>query len=179
MKFITISFLVMMFLGICSVKEVFSQQSTTAMKDQTADWSALFPVIPGCERVIQALTQSGEVFEQTAIYKREGGNINNGGCGSITFRVEPGARTAARERFEPFQMFNQKIKIGKFDAYTSSPQCGNDDWIGSTAVYFDENKLLAVTANRGAAAILEFAQKADYELIRKSMKSPPKQGINN
>ena len=81
---------------------------------------------------------------------------------------EPAARKTARENFKrsELSLLTQQIKIKNFDAYQNSPLCGNDNWIGSTSVYFDKDKVLIAEAYRGAAQILEFAQNADYELLK-------------
>lgn len=175
MKFLCLSFSLLIFFTGFSRHEILLQPSIGAKQIQTADWSALFPEIPGCERIIQPLTQNGEVFEQAAIYEREGyknnKNENYFGCGSIALRFAPSARKSARENstIADFPL-RQPIQIKNFEAYHSSPLCGNDDSRGSTAVYFDEDKVLIVSAYRGAEKILEFAQNADYELLKKSMK---------
>ena len=56
-----------------------------------------------------------------------------------------------------------------YEAYKNSPQCGNDDWQGSIEVVFDKDKSLSVSANRGSNLILDFANNADYESLKKSM----------
>jgi hypothetical protein len=38
--------------------------------------------------------------------------------------------------------FRQVFQIKSFDAYGKSPRCGNDEWISSTAIYFDKDKVL-------------------------------------
>ncbi len=174
MKILLLSFsLLIFFTGLCK-DELLLQPSIGAKLDQTSDWSALFPEIAGCERVIQPLTQNGEVFKQIAIYERENykdnQNENYVGCGSIALRFEPSTRKTARENstIEDFPL-RQRLRIKDFDAYHSSPLCGNDDWRGSTSVYFDDDKVLIASANRWTDKILEFAQNADYELMKKSM----------
>jgi len=175
MKFLCFSFWAIVLLGSLSLNEAFSQQSIVARQNQIADWSALFPEIPNCERVIQPLTLKDKVFEQVAKYERENYKNNRSenyyGCGSITLRFEPSARKSARENSKraAYFLFGQIFQINKFDAYSQSPQCGNDDWRGSTTVYFDEDKVLIVSAYIGAEKILDYAQSADYELMRKSM----------
>ncbi len=93
MKFLYLSFWLVVLLGSLNVKEVFSQKSTNGKQIQIADWSGLFPEIPNCEREIQPIKQNGEVLEQVAIYERENYKNNKGenyfGCGSITLRFEP------------------------------------------------------------------------------------------
>lgn len=173
MKLLYFSFFLIILLASFSV-EGFSQQSNLARHNETTDWSALFPKIPNCERIIQPLTQNGEVLEQVAIYEREGyknnQSVNYFGCGSITLRFEPSARKAARENSKRVDFFPRQIfQIKNFDAYQDSPQCGNDVWIGSTTIYFDKDKVLIVSAYGGAEKILEFAQNADYELMKKLM----------
>lgn len=146
---------------ILSATAIFAQQTDKSKQSNTTDWSALFPTIAGCGREIQPLKQNGKVFEQTANYFR---------CGSITLRFEPSARKTAREKSSVLDFpMNVPTKVKDFEAYQSSPLCGNDDWIGSTAVYFDENQVLIVSAYMGGAQILEFAQNADYGLLKKSI----------
>jgi hypothetical protein len=184
MKNLFLSFSLLIFSTGFSSNEVLSQSPTNPINYQTADWSVLFPEITGCERVIQPLKQNGEVLEQTAIYERENYKQNKGenyvGCGSITLRFEPSARETARENSKrvDFFPFGQTVRIKSFEAYSHSPQCGNDDWTGSISVYFDKDKLLFVSAFSGAEKILEFAQNADYELIKKSMKNLVKKRTN-
>ena len=160
--------LVFLLIFIFSANAVFAQISAQRVKE--ADWSALFPEIAGCERVVQPLTQNGEIFEQTAVYETRINSDENRiyyGCGSITLRFEPSARKSADKIYaNSFKLFLRKGKIKTFDAYTSSPQCGNDEWRGSTSVYFDEDKVLIVSAKRGAGNILDFVETADYELMK-------------
>lgn len=175
MKILCLSFSLLIFFTGFSRNEIFLQPSIGAKLNQTTDWSALFPEIAGCERIIQPLMQNGEVFEQTVVYERENYKEYKGenyfGCGSITLRFEPSARKLARENstIADFPL-RQPIQIKNFEAYHSSPLCGNDVWTGSTAVYFDEDKVLIVSANIGAEKILDFAQNADYKLLKKLMK---------
>ena len=175
MKILCLSLSLLMFFTGFGNNKVLLEPSISAKNFQTSDWSALFPEITGCERVIQPLTKNGEVFEQSAVYEREGyknnKNENYFGCGSITLRFEPSARETMRESSKKVEYFPliQQLKIKKFDAYQSSPLCGNDEWIGSTSVYFDKDKVLIVSAYIGAYKILEFAQNADYELMKKSI----------
>jgi len=174
MKFLCFGFFVIVLLGSLSVNEVFSQQSIVLGQNQFVDWSALFPEIPNCERFIQPITQSGEIFEQIAVYEREGyqkykNEQNYFGCGSITLRFAPSARKSARQNFTIINFPTQKLRVKTFDAYRNSPLCGNDVSIGSTEVYFDEDKVLIARAYVGAHIILDFAQVADYNLMRKSI----------
>lgn len=173
MKILYFSFLALVFLGTLSVNEAFSQQSTEAKQNQIADWSQMFPEIPNCERVIQPITRKSEVLEQVAIYKwanaENNGNENYGGCGLITLRFEPSARESARKDSDIVLPPRRQFKIKTFDAYGDSPLCGNDIWAGSITVFFDKDKVLIVSANRGATQILGFARNADYELMKKSM----------
>jgi hypothetical protein len=177
MKRITFSFMAVF---IFSVNAVFAPLPIDAQKNENADWAALFPEIPGCERIIQPITQNGKVFEQTAVYERQNykeykGNNNYFGCGSIALRFAPSARKSARINYvnsiqNPIYFPPpQKQTVKSFDAYSNSPLCGNDIWVGSTSVYFDEDKVLMVSAYMGAGNILEFAKNADYELLRKSI----------
>lgn len=138
-------------------------------RSQTDDWSRLFPEISGCQRTIQPLTRSGEVIEQIAVYKRE--DDKNYKCGSITLRIAPKSRQSAAKDFNAssFNPFRRKIVIKDFDAYTASPLCGNDEWRGSTTVYFDEDKVLIASAQRGTNRILDFPETADYAMLKKSM----------
>jgi hypothetical protein len=138
-------------------------------QSQTVDWSELFPEISGCERMIQPLTRSGEVIEQIAVYNRE--DDKNYKCGAIILRIAPKSRQSAAKIYKTFgfSLFKRKITVKDFVAYTASPQCGNDDWQGSTTVYFDEDKSLIVSAQRGTNRILEFPETADYALMKKSM----------
>lgn len=174
MKILCLSFSLLIFFTGFRSNEVLLQPSIGAKNYQTEDWLALFPEIPNCERVIQPLTQNGEVFEQTAIYERENYKEYKGenyfGCGSITLRFEPSAGKTALENSTIADFpFRQPIRINNFEAYRSSPLCGNDESSGSTSVYFDEDKVLIVSAFVGAEKILEFAQNANYELMKKSM----------
>lgn len=146
--------------------EVFSQRAT--------DLSVLFPEFPGCDRVLEPIKRTDKSYEQTAVYERgsqqDRGNPNYFGCGSITFRFEPSARKTARENSSILDFPSRvPVKVNNFDAYRGSPLCGNDIWIGSTQVYFDDDKSLTVSAFMGADAILEFAQNADYLMLKKAM----------
>lgn len=172
MKILYFSFSLLLLFS-CLVVESFSQ--SVAEQFQHEDWSALFPEIPHCERVIQPLKQKGEIFEQTAVYEREDyqkfkNQPHYFGCGSITIRSASLARKAARENFavNNFPM-TQKFQIKTFEAYRNSPLCGNDISIGSIEVYFDEDKVLIVHAFVRAHKILDFAQNADYDLMKESM----------
>jgi len=169
MKSLYFILLILLFSVSLSCEQTPAQATIVMQKSQTADWAALFPEISGCKRTIQPLTQNGEVFEQTAIYERE--DFENYKCGSITLRFAPRARQAAAENFKMnnFSLFRRKTKINDFEAYTVSPQCGNDDWRGSTTVYFDENKVLIVSAYRWSGGISGFPQTADYALMKKLM----------
>ena len=180
MKFLHLLLWVTLFCGILSVGETFAQQSVKSKPAQATDWSALFPDIPGCVRIIQPLAQNGKTFEQLAIYERQDFETrkdkdpNYFGCGSITLRFEPSARKSASINHTnlvnfPIYMPPQKSKVKTFDAYSSSPQCGNDIWVGSTDVYFDKDMVLTVSANLGATSILEFAENADYKFLKKSI----------
>lgn len=146
--------------------EVFSQRAT--------DLSVLFPEFPGCERVLEPIKRTDKSYEQTAVYERgsqqDRSNPNYLRCGSITLRFEPAARKSARENPSILDsQFRQPFKLKKFDAYSDSPWCGNDVWVGSTQVYFDADKSLTVSAYMGADAILEFAQNANYLMLKKAM----------
>lgn len=175
MKFLCLIFSLLILFTNFRGNEMFTHSSINAKQNRNTDWSELFPEIPNCERVIQPLTQNNEVFEQIAVYEREGyknnKNENYFGCGSITLRFEPFARKKAREDFKrsDYLPFRQVFRIKELDAYSESPQCGNDVWMGSTAIYFDEDKALILSAYLGADKILKFAQSADYLLIEKSM----------
>jgi hypothetical protein len=184
MKFLCFSFLAIVLLGSLSVIEAFSQILIVPRQNQSEDWSALFPEIPNCERVIQPLTLKGGVFEQVAMYKRENyknnKNENYFGCGSITLRFEPSARKAARQDFaNSASPLRHQFQMKGFDAYSESALCGNDDWRGSTTVYFDEDKVLIVSAYTGAEKILEFAKNVDYELKKKQWTNLSKTTIFN
>lgn len=97
-------------------------------------------------------------------------NENYFGCGSITLRFEPSARKKVRQSFAISDSpLRQQFQIKGFDAYSESALCGNDEWRGSTTVYFDEDKVLIVSAYTGADKILDYSRSADYELMRKSM----------
>lgn len=163
-----------------SAGETSAQQSVKSKETVSADWSALFPEIPNCVRIIEPIKQNGKAFEQTAVYERadfetrKGKDPNYFGCGSITLGFAPGARRSANINYnnislEPFFILPQKSKVKTFDAYSDSPQCGNDIWIGSTSVYFDKDMVLMVSANLGAAGILEFAENADYRFLKKTI----------
>lgn len=159
---------------LCFYGETFSQLSVNSQSTQITDWAVLFPEIPNCEQVIQALTRNNNVFEQTVIYEWKGypknKNENYVSCGTITLRSAHSARKEALQNFRLYDSpTNQRVKIRGFDAFRDGPMCGNDVWIGSTSVYFDDDKLLIVSAYGSAGAILEFAQNADYELIKNSM----------
>ena len=164
MKILAFSFLTVF---IISANAVFAQKS------ENMDWTDLFPEIPGCERIIEPLTQTGKIFEQTARYQpsRNDNPRIYYGCGSITLRFEPSARKSASVNFskQPNFPFTRKQTVKTFDAYTDSPLCGNDDWRGSIRVYFDEDKVLIVSAKRGAGDILKFAETADYELMKETI----------
>jgi hypothetical protein len=170
MKFICLIFWTI----ILSANIIFAQQIDKSRQNDAGDWTAFFPVIAGCEREIQPLKQTGKIFEQTANYEHKDykkyKNKNYFGCGSITLRFEPSSRKTARAKSSILDFpGNMPTKVKGFESYRSSPLCGNDDWIGSTAVYFDENKVLIVSANIGGEKILDFAQNADYKLLRKSV----------
>jgi len=142
---------------------------------KTDDWSKFFPDIPNCDRTTEPLVQRGNAIEQVAKYRLRGyensDDQESAQCGSITLRIEPNARHIARANFMTAapSMFARAFSIGKSDAYSQWAQCGNDPSLGSTAVYFDDDKLLEVSAFRNGASILDFAQNADYEAIRSSM----------
>lgn len=172
MRFLFFSFsLFIIFIGLAF--NAFSQQVNIVKQGE--DWSALFPEIPNCERIIQPITQKGEIFEQTAVYERQGyqkykNEQNYFRCGSITIRFAPSARKSARKNFTIINFpMTRKFQVKTFEAYRNTPRCGNDVSIGSTEVYFDEDKVLSVSAYIGAQAILDFALNADYELMKKSM----------
>lgn len=154
-----------------------------ADKKSADDWSGLFPEIPGCEKIVQPLRRQGKVIEQTADYERENyRNLRNNpdypnyfGCGSITLRLEPSARQKASKvdtsmtgAFPP-----QPTTVKGFFALRDGPQCGNDVWVGSTAVYFDTDKVLIVSSYIGADKITEFSETADYRTISKFMENFP------
>lgn len=158
---------------------IFSANAVFAQNSETADWSNLFPEIAGCVRIIEPLKQNGKIFEQTAIYERldfetrKDKDPNYFGCGSITLRFEPAARKSASINYTnlvnfPIYFPPQKQIVKNFDAYSRSPQCGNDSWIGSTDVYFDKDMVLTVSENMGGG-ILEFAESADYKLLKKTI----------
>ena len=180
MKLLQISLWLTVCCGILSVGETFSQPPVKSKPSPDADWSALFPEIPNCLRIIEPLTRNGKIFEQRAVYERpnyqtdKGKNPNYFGCGSIALSFKPSARKLAETNYmnitlEPFFIPPQKLKMRNFDAYGDSPLCGNDIWIGSTTVYFAENMSLSVSANMGGTAILEFAENADYKLLKKKI----------
>jgi hypothetical protein len=165
-------FSLLLFICAGTSVEVFSQNS--AKQIQAADWSDLFPEIPNCDRTIQPISRNGEVVEQTANYDwanyKGEKNQYYYGCGSITLRYAPNARQSARESSSTLNFpMNVPIRVKTFEAYQSSPMCGNDNWLGSTAVYFDENMALFVTANLNAYKIIEFAQEVDYKLLKKRL----------
>lgn len=154
---------------------IFSANAVFAQKSEMKDWSDLFPEIAGCERNVQPLTKNGEIYEQTAVYQpfEEKGNKSSGfwGCGEITLRFEPSAGRTASEAFskEPSNPFNKKLKVKNFDAYRSSPFCGNDIWRETIRVFFDEDKVLIIKAKKGVGSILRFVETADYELLKKAI----------
>lgn len=177
MKFLYSAFWVIILAGTV----ILAQQTGKTNRNDTADWSALFPVIAGCRRDVRSLKQAGRVFEQTAIYQREGyeSNKNYTPCGSITLRFEPFARKTARKKTDTFFFLtNVPTKVKGFEAYQSSPLCGLDTWRGSTTVYFDEDKALIADANAGGEKILEFTQNADYGWLRKSLNKLVRGKIN-
>lgn len=177
MKFLQVAFLTIIVLGSLTFTEAIPRQSIVVKQNKVADWSELFPEIPNCERVIQPLTHKGEIFEQIAIYEQENYKNYKGdnylSCGSITLRFEPSAKksaqaTAANSDLGYFP-FRQPLQIKNFYAYQVSPMCGNDDSIGVSTVFFDKDKILIVQANTWAKTIMDFAQTADYEVLKKSI----------
>jgi len=162
-------------LSIFIMALIFSANTVFSQKNEKADWAALFPEMPGCERVVQPLVQNGETFEQTAFYRpreeSESENRLSYGCGTITLRLDPSARHSAAELYEkqPKSPFFRKQTVKNFDAYSETPLCGNDDRRGTTRVYFDEDKVLIVSARRGAGDLLDFVETADYERLKESM----------
>jgi hypothetical protein len=175
MKVLSLGFIVLALLGSFNINRANAQRSTVMDRSPAADWSALFPEIAGCERSIRPLSRTGEIFEQTAVYRRAGfknaQNENYLPCGSIALRVMPGARKAAAENFKQLLPvpFRRKTMIGSFDAYSVSPLCGNDNRMGSLTVYFDADKALIVDAYRGAGSLWSFSRTADFEGLKKSM----------
>lgn len=158
----------------CSVAFILMFFSEEAFSQRASDLSGFFPEFSGCERVLEPIKRNEKGYEQTAVYQRgsqqERSNPNYFGCGSITFRFEPSARKATRANPSILDFpFRQPFKLKKFDAYSYSPWCGNDMWLGSTQVYFDEDKVLTVSAYVGSHAILEYAQNADYAMLKKTM----------
>jgi hypothetical protein len=175
--YITMSFLIVSFwlLSIFSTNAAVAPVPVDFRRDEKPDWSALFPEFQGCERVIQPLAQNGKIFEQTARYERQGFRENKNQfyvpCGTVTLRFEPSARkTASANHAKSFEIPPVgKRKVKNFDAYMNSPLCGNDEWMGSTSVFFDENMSLTVSAYRGTSGILEFAETADYAQLKKTI----------
>lgn len=152
--------------------QLFSQSPKLTPK--TEDWSSLFPEIPNCVREIQPITQHGKTITQSANYYQKSQLENEkkpsyAGCGSISFWVQPSARKSARERSKTSFPSFLPFKIKNFDAYGDGPSCGVDFWLGSIEVYFDKDKVLRVSANHGAKPIMDFANDADYDLIKRSM----------
>ena len=138
------------------------------------DWSALFPEIPNCEREIYPINISsdGNFVEQTANYKKNGIV-----CGSITLRLKSSLKKDRQEIIKMhFRPTTQKVQIKNFEAYRYSPQCGNDDWLGSIEVFFDEDKSFTVSANRGDQDILKLAETIDYERLKRTMSKATQQG---
>lgn len=152
---------------------IFPIAAVKAQENKTNDWANLFPEIADCERIIQPLTQNGKVFEQTAVYKPANGEQNQifPGCGSITLQVQPSLKKSADANYatQIGSPFTKKLKIKDFDAYSVTPICGNDDSRETLYIYFDKDKALIINAKRGFGNILEFAESADYELMKKSL----------
>lgn len=156
----------------------FYSEEFTSETSNAADLTEFFPEIAGCVRVVEPLRREGKMIVQTARYERPGykenkNNPNYYGCGAISLRHEPGAaenrKTRARASVGIHSLFTKTYKINDFDAYRTSPQCGNDISIGAIEVYFDADKVLSVNAFQGAGEILSFAEKADYAAIEKTL----------
>ncbi len=164
-----------MLLFFFSTNAVFAPLRVAAQKSEDIDWSELFPEFPGCQRTIQPLVRTGETSYQTAVYKPQNPEKFNPptyyGCGTIALRYAPGERKTETANFKPQleNPFFRKRKIKSFDAYTVTPLCGNDDSSGSTRVYFDEDKVLIISAMRGAGNLLEFAETADYDRLKSAI----------
>jgi hypothetical protein len=180
MKKLSLFLCLAVFCGIFSAGETFAQQSLSSKAEQIADWSALFPEIPGCVRIVQPITQNVKIIEQTAIYEqkdfetRKGKDPNYFDCGSISLRFEPSARRSASINYAnlvnfPIYFPPQKSKVKSFDAYTESPMCGNDNWLGTTDVYFDKDMVLTVSVNLGGAGLSDFIENADYKRLKKAI----------
>ncbi|MBS1796996.1 MAG: hypothetical protein JSS81_24430 [Acidobacteria bacterium] len=133
----------------------------------------LFPEIRGCRRAVLPPVWKETIFEQSADYELTVGTDNAAAelCGRITLRIEPGLRTKTRREFaaQPQMLFNRKYRFKNFEAYSYSPQCGNDPWLGTNSVYFDADKVLTVEARRGGAQLFEFLEQADYSLLKDKM----------
>lgn len=166
MKILTFGFLTMF---------IFSANTIFAQKSKMKDWSHLFPEIQGCERTFEPLVKNGEIIEQTAVYRPQSVKENEAqiyyGCGVITLRFQPSARKDADLSYsdQGYNPFIRKQKVKTFDAYSESPMCGNDEWRGMLRVYFDEDKVLIVRAKRGVGDIFQFAENADYGLMKKTI----------
>jgi hypothetical protein len=168
------------FLTICFQGKGLSQRTFKVMNEKSS-LLAQFPQIPGCERDITSLSTENRGLEYTVTYERIGTSIdrkdpNYFGCGSISVRVAPGIRKEALQNIAMFGFLtSQLIKINGFDAVQTSPLCGNDPWIGSYSVYFNEDKVLIVSANVPNYEILKYASNADY----KSLKSALNEAVKN
>jgi len=165
-----------------------------------ADLSQFFPNVPNCIKNIQPLTRDGNRLEQTAIYRipriaeQTQTSVSQPGevdltvypdsfmpglptsCGSITIRSAPGLRHAARKQHKnaaqfDFSQSNKPFLIQGHLAYSASPLCGNDPWVGSTSIYFEKNMELQVSADQGPGEmLLDFTRSADYIAIKASIR---------
>ncbi len=179
MRYLYLCFLVTLFFAGLAADYAYPQSRTKVIKNKSSDWTILFPQIPGCERIVQPVQRYGKVIEQTAVYEREHyEKLKNNpdypnyfGCGSITLRLEPSAREKAAKRDFTFTGIIPPYltSIRGFFALRDGPLCGNDFWRGSTAVYFDSNKVLIVSSYLGADKLAELAETADYESISNFM----------
>lgn len=176
MKILIFSFMLM---TLFATNAVFAPVSVVRQQFEAEDWSALFPEIAGCRRVVEPLSRNGAVVGQTADY-RSTGSDEPYSCGAIALSFEPGARKAARARFaKNAEPTVSESRLKNFDAYRSSPLCGNDDSLGSIRVYFDEDKAIVVSARKGSENLMSFAENADYELLKKTIERFVRSGPRN
>jgi hypothetical protein len=146
-------------------------QARAGLKD---DWSAFFPEFKNCERTVNPIAINGDVIEQTADYefpgRRDRTDPNYFPCGSISLRMAPRSLKPMLAQDDiPFLPTSQKGIVRGYTAIHHSPLCGNDPWLGSLEVYFDDDKVLTVSASVGAAEILELAETAGYRAMKVSM----------
>jgi hypothetical protein len=138
------------------------------------DWSAFFPEIEKCVRTVHPISIVGDVIEQTAEYewpgRRDRTDPNYFGCGSITLRISPDALKSMQARNDmDFFPTSQRLLVHGYESIRHSPLCGNDPWAGSLEVYFDHDKVFAVSASVGAGEILQVAETADYRAMKIAM----------